>query len=136
MNTMSMMGFDKLVSQLILGNLAADVDILDSETLLSELNMDEIEKASLAVNLEEQCAVEISDDSINDFQSVGDVVEYLEQNVASTKEKSLVSKQKKRLRKSMNNHYFSSVSDRQAPLFVEQKKRTGDFSVVATFERS
>lgn len=136
MNTMSLKGFDKLVSQLILGNLAADVDILDSETLLSELNMDEIEKASLAVNLEEQCALEISDDSINNFQSVGDVVEYLEQNVASTKEKSLVIKQKKRLRKSMNNHYFSSVSDRQAPLFVEPKKRTGVFSVVASAEVS
>jgi len=133
---MSLKGFDKLVSQLILGNLAADVDILDSETLLSELNMDEIEKASLAVNLEEQCALEISDDSIIDFQSVGDVVEYLEQNVASTKEKSLVIKQKKRLRKSMNNHYFSSVSDRQAPLFVEPKKRMGVFSVVASAEVS
>lgn len=68
MNTVSMIGFDKLVSQLILGNLGADIDIIESDTLLSELNMGSLEKLSLVVNIEESCNVEIPDAEIDSLR--------------------------------------------------------------------
>ncbi|MDA8693748.1 phosphopantetheine-binding protein [Pseudomonadales bacterium] len=82
MKTMSIEGFDKLVSQLILGNLVDEANLIAPDTLLSELNMGAIEKVSLVVDLEKCCAVDIPDADIDDFRSVGDVVEYLEQHVA------------------------------------------------------
>ena len=78
MNTISMTGFDKLVSQLILGNLTTDIDTIESDTLLSELNIDSLERLSIAVNLEESCDLEIPDKEIDEMESVGDIVECLE----------------------------------------------------------
>lgn len=103
MKTISMTGFDKLVSQLILGNLATDIDTVDtlaSDTLLSELNIDSLEKLSLAVNLEESCDLEIPDEEIDNFESIGDVVDCLE--------RASVLKKKNRLRKSLNQARFSA----------------------------
>lgn len=97
---MSMTGFDKLVSQLILGNLATEIDTIESDTLLSELNIDSLEKLSLAVNLEESCDLEIPDEEIDDLESVGDVVECLE--------RASVLKKKKRLSKCLNRARFSA----------------------------
>lgn len=136
MKTMSIEGFDKLVSQLILGNLFTDFDILESDTLLSDLNMDAIEKVSLAVNLEKKYDVEIPDADIDEFRSVGDVVEYLEQHVAKDEEKLSLVQQKTRLRKRLKNRCFSSLADSKDNLLVERNKRTGDFPVVASLKLS
>jgi len=100
MNTMSMVGFDKLVSQLILGNLTTDIETIESDTLLSELNIDSLERLSIAVNLEESCDLEIPDQEIDDIESVGDIVECLE--------RASVLKQKKRLSKSLNRARYSA----------------------------
>ena len=97
---MSITGFDKLVSQLILGNLATDFDTIESDTLLSELNMGSLEKLSLAVNLEESCDLEIPDKEIDEFKSIGDVVDCLE--------RATVLKQKKRLSKRLNRARVSA----------------------------
>ena len=144
MKTMSIEGFDKLVSQLILGNLFTDFDILESDTLLSDLNMGSIEKLTLAVDLEKKCDVDIADTAIDEFKSVGDVVEYLEQHVMQDQdvtqdqdeEKSCVVQQKSRLRKHLKNSRFSTLADNKDNIFVERSKRTGDFPVVATFKLS
>ena len=100
MNTMTMVGFDKLVSQLILGNLTTDIETIESDTLLSELNIDSLERLSIAVNLEESCDLEIPDQEIDDLESVGDIVECLE--------RASLLKQKKRLSKSLNRARFSA----------------------------
>lgn len=123
MNKMSIEGFDKLVSQLILGNLAKDFDILESDTLLSDLNVDAIEKVSLAINLEEQCAVEIPDADIDSFRSVGDVVEYLEQHVAQNNESLLVCQKKNQLRKRIKVNRFYAVSDNNDNVFINSTQR-------------
>lgn len=100
MKTISMTGFDKLVSQLILGNLATDIDTIESDTLLSELNIDALEKLSIAVNLEESCELEIPDKEIDELESVGDFVDCLE--------RASVLKKKNRLKKSLNRARFSA----------------------------
>lgn len=148
MKIISIEGFDKLVSQLILGNLVDEVNLIAPDTLLSELNMGAIEKVSLAVDLEEQCAVDIPDADIDDFRSVGDVIQYLEQHVAQneekplaekrplTEEKPLVAKQKNYLSKQLKQRRFSEKADKKDNLFLERGRRTGDFPVVATFKLS
>jgi len=100
MNTISMSGFDKLVSQLILGNLTTDVDLIESDTLLSELNIDSLERLSIAVNLEESCDLEIPDNEIDELESVGDIVECLE--------RASILKQKKRLSKRLRQARFAT----------------------------
>jgi len=100
MNTISMLGFDKLVSQLILGNLTTDIEIIESDTLLSELNIDSLERLSIAVDLEESCDLEIPDQEIDDIESVGDIVECLE--------RASILKKKKRLSKCLSHARFSA----------------------------
>ena len=100
MNTISMSGFDKLVSQLILGNLTTDIDTIESDTLLSELNIDSLERLSIAVNLEESCDLEIPDKEIDEMESVGDIVECLE--------RASILKKKQRLSKSLSRARYSS----------------------------
>ncbi|MDA8962565.1 phosphopantetheine-binding protein [Pseudomonadales bacterium] len=99
MNTISMSGFDKLVSQLILGNLTTDIDMIESDTLLSELNIDSLERLSIAVNLEESCDLELPDKEIDEMESVGDIVECLE--------RASILKQKKRLSKHLSRARLS-----------------------------
>ena len=100
MNTISMSGFDKLVSQLILGNLTTDIDMIESDTLLSELNIDSLERLSIAVNLEESCDLELPDKEIDEMESVGDIVECLE--------RASILKQKKRLSKHLSRARLSA----------------------------
>ncbi|MBT5293309.1 MAG: acyl carrier protein [Cellvibrionales bacterium] len=116
MNTVSMMGFDKLVSQLILGNLATDIDIIQSDTLLSELNMDSLEKLSLAVSLEKSCDLELPDAEIDELESVGNIVECLE--------RASVLKQKKRLSKRLSRARFSSGLTRQSKAVTHMSLKT------------
>ena len=97
MNTISMTGFDKLVSQLILGNLTTDIHMIESDTLLSELNIDSLERLSIAVNLEESCDLEIPDNEIDEMESVGDIVECLER-ASMLKKKQRLSKYLSRAR--------------------------------------
>lgn len=95
-----MLGFDKLVSQLILGNLTTDIEMIESDTLLSELNIDSLERLSIAVDLEESCDLEIPDEEIDEIESVGDIVECLE--------RASILKQKKRLSRRLSHARFSA----------------------------
>lgn len=61
---------------------AGKVKQVDAAMLLDELKIDSLEKLSLAMDFEEQFSIEISDEDIEGFLTVGDFITYLEQAVA------------------------------------------------------
>jgi len=67
---------DLLVSEL---NVNAD-DVKPEAELVSDLGINSLELADLVLICEERFGVEISDDDIHKFITVGDIVSYLEEN--------------------------------------------------------
>jgi acyl carrier protein len=61
---------------------AGAVTQVDASMLLDDLKIDSLEKLSLAMDFEDQFSIEISDDDIETFVTVGDFIAYLENAVA------------------------------------------------------
>lgn len=56
--------------------------ISGADTLLSSLNADSIDKVTIMLTLEEiYTGVDIEDDAIEKFQTIGDIVDYITQKV-------------------------------------------------------
>lgn len=72
--------YEKLKA-LLISELQIDEDDIKIEAELSgDLNINSIELFDLVVLCEEKFGIEMKDDDIRDFKTVGDVVEYLEAN--------------------------------------------------------
>jgi len=70
--------FDK-VKQILIDELQLDESEITLEAELSkDLGINSIELADLIMMCEEQFGIEISEDDANEFNTVGDVVNYLE----------------------------------------------------------
>ncbi|MBQ9416868.1 MAG: acyl carrier protein [Clostridia bacterium] len=73
--------FEKLQS-LLIDKFNYDKDQIKMETKLgAELGLNSIELAELVMSCEEEFNIEIPDDDIHDFETIGDVVAYLEKRV-------------------------------------------------------
>ena len=72
--------FDK-VKELLVEELQVDADkIVESAELANDLGVNSLDLADMILLCEERFGVEISDDDIHRFITVGDVVKYLEEN--------------------------------------------------------
>jgi len=72
--------FDK-VKELLVTELQVDADkIVESAELANDLGVNSLDIAEMILLCEERFGVEISDDDIHKFITVGDVVKYLEEN--------------------------------------------------------
>ena len=70
--------FDK-VKQLLIDELQVEANLITPDAeLTKDLNINSIELADLIMMCEEKFEVEITEEDANKFQTVGDVVDYLE----------------------------------------------------------
>ncbi len=72
--------FEK-VKELLITELQVDADkIVESADLSNDLGVNSLDLADMILLCEEKFDVEINDDDIHKFITVGDVVKYLEEN--------------------------------------------------------
>ena len=71
------------VFDLILASPMTKIKDVEPEHVLSEIKMDSLEKLSMAMDLEETFNIEISDEDIEEFETVSDVITYLQSVVKS-----------------------------------------------------
>ena len=69
----------EIVYDYILNNHAVVVDIVDASMSLANLNLDSLEKISLAMDLEEHFKIDMSNQQIENFVTVGDIIDHIRQ---------------------------------------------------------
>ena len=73
--------FEK-VKEMLINALAVNADEIKPEAeLINDLGINSLELADLILLCEEKFGIEVKDDDIHKFITVGDVVAYLEENV-------------------------------------------------------
>ena len=70
--------FEKLKSLLVEELSVNEADVTSDAELIGDLGINSLELADLVLQCEEKFDIEISDDDIRGFVTVGDVVDYLE----------------------------------------------------------
>ena len=70
------------VKEMLINDLAVNADEIKPEAeLINDLGINSLELADLILLCEEKFGIEVKDDDIHKFITVGDVVAYLEENV-------------------------------------------------------
>ena len=87
MNTHTDNYYEQVVSRLILESPQVKITSVATDMLLSDISVDSLEKLSIAMDLEEAYDIEISDDEVEQFESVADIVGYITLAVNARKEK-------------------------------------------------
>ena len=87
MNTHTDNDYEQVVSRLILESPQVKITSVTSDMLLDDISVDSLEKLSIAMDLEEAYDIEISDDEVEQFESVADIVSYIKLAVKVRKEK-------------------------------------------------
>ena len=64
-----------------------EADIRPEAELVNDLGINSLELADLVLLCEERFGIEISDDDVREFLTVGDVADYLEKATEETKDK-------------------------------------------------
>ena len=64
-----------------------EADIKPEAELVNDLGINSLELADLVLLCEERFGIEISDDDVREFLTVGDVADYLEKATEETKDK-------------------------------------------------
>ena len=72
--------FEKIKNLLVEELSVKEEDITMSAELVNDLGINSLELADLVLLCEEKFDIEISDDDIHKFITVGDVIKYLEEN--------------------------------------------------------
>ncbi|EAS46798.1 hypothetical protein GB2207_04139 [marine gamma proteobacterium HTCC2207] len=72
------------VYDLILASPMTKIKDVEPEHVLSEIKMDSLEKLSMAMDLEETFEIDMSDEDIEGFETVSDVITYLQRAVKSS----------------------------------------------------
>ena len=70
--------FETLKSMLVEELSVNEADIRPEADLVNDLGINSLELADLVLLCEERFGIEISDEEVREFQTVGDVAEYLE----------------------------------------------------------
>ena len=73
----------EIVYDHILNNQAVVVDTVDASMSLDKLNIDSLEKISLAMDLEEHINIDVSDQQIEGFVTVGDIIDHIKLMLAA-----------------------------------------------------
>ena len=69
----------EIVYDHILNNHAVVVDVVDASMSLASLNLDSLEKISLAMDFEEHFQIDVSDQQIEFFVTIGDIIDHITQ---------------------------------------------------------
>ncbi len=88
MNTHTDNDYEQVVSRLILESPQVKITSVATDMLLSDISVDSLEKLSIAMDLEEAYDIEISDEEVEQFESVADIVGYIKLAVNARKDKS------------------------------------------------
>ena len=86
MNTHTDNDYEQVVSRLILESPLVKITSVASDMLLSDISVDSLEKLSIAMDLEEAYDIEISDEEVEQFESVADIVGYIKLAVNARKD--------------------------------------------------
>ena len=73
----------EIVYDHILNNQAVVVDTVDASMSLDKLNIDSLEKISLAMDLEEHFDIDVSDQQIEGFVIIGDIIDHIQLMLAA-----------------------------------------------------
>ena len=71
------------VIKLVTENPMVKIDHIEAPMLLAELNVDSLEKLSIAMDLEEAFDLEITDQEVEDFVTVSDIISCVDQGLAA-----------------------------------------------------
>ena len=71
------------VYDLILASPMTKIKDVEPQQVLSEIKMDSLEKLSMAMELEEAFKIEMTDEDIEGFETVSDVITYVQRAVDS-----------------------------------------------------
>jgi acyl carrier protein len=71
------------VYDLILASPMTKIKDVEPEHVISEIKMDSLEKLSMAMDLEENFEIDMSDEDIEGFETVSDAITYLQRAVKS-----------------------------------------------------
>ena len=71
------------VYDLILASPMTKIKDVEPHQVLSEIKMDSLEKLSMAMDLEEAFKIEMTDEDIEGFETVSDVISYVKRAVDS-----------------------------------------------------
>ncbi len=75
--------FEK-VKEVLVNDLSVNVEDIKMESeLINDLGINSLELADLILLCEEKFEIEVKDDDIHKFITVGDIVSYLEENIKS-----------------------------------------------------
>ena len=75
------MVFEK-VKKILMDQLGVDAESISMDSaIIDDLEADSLDIVDLAMTVEEEFDVEMPDDRIEDFRTVGDVVKYIEENI-------------------------------------------------------
>ena len=72
-----------IVCEHILNNPTVVVDSVDVSMVLDRLNVDSLEKLSLAMDFEELFDIEISDEQVESFTTIDDMIAHIKQALAA-----------------------------------------------------
>lgn len=86
MNTHTDNDYEQVVSRLILESPQVKITSVATDMLLSDISVDSLEKLSIAMDLEEAYDIEISDEEVEQFESVADIVGYIKLAVNARKD--------------------------------------------------
>lgn len=73
----------EIVYDHILNNQVVVVDTVDASMSLDKLNIDSLEKISLAMDLEEHFEIDVSDQQIEAFVTVADIIDLIQLKLAA-----------------------------------------------------
>jgi acyl carrier protein len=73
----------EIVYDHILNNQAVVVDTVDASMSLDKLNIDSLEKISLAMDLEEHFEIDVSDQQIEAFVTVAEIIDLIQLRLAA-----------------------------------------------------
>ena len=74
---------EKTVCEFISKNPAVKSNLVDVSMTLAELNVDSLEKLSIGMDLEDECSIEFTDEEIEGFVTVTDVIKSVESGLAA-----------------------------------------------------
>jgi acyl carrier protein len=69
------------VREIICDQLDVDEDLVTMDSdILEDLEADSLDLVDLSMTLEDEFGIEVPDDQVEDFHTVGDIVRYIEEN--------------------------------------------------------
>ena len=115
MNGSNLSTVTEAVIKLVTENPMVKIDHIEAPMLLAELNVDSLEKLSIAMDLEEAFDLEITDQEVEGFVTVSDIISCVDQALAAKAAQALADEAEEEINPdsldvSSNDHQASTQS--------------------------